>query len=208
MEYLDIIKGSADDRLDETCKTILRIPELTARTLVIALPHFRSIPLAGIISSLPVEGDLVVLGDGDKRKVRMDTYYRCIRPDGRPIRINTEVQGNVGRDNTLVNRGLATMSLILIDECSRNQEYGNLTDMCSIWICPNAAEDRIEHAVMAPSDGKSYFADGSYDLMRLCFIVELFFQFGGNPSALPRGGADNEIMKKYYYVTNYSDCMV
>ena len=55
MEYLDIIKGSADDRLDETCKTILRIPELTARTLVIALPHFRSIPLAGIISSLPVE---------------------------------------------------------------------------------------------------------------------------------------------------------
>ena len=137
----------------------------------------------------------MVLGDGDKRKVRMDTYYRCIRPDGRPIRINTEVQGNVGRDNTLVNRGLATMSLILIDECRkhiRNQEYGNLTDMCSIWICPNAAEDRIEHAVMAPSDGKSYFADGSYDLMRLCFIVELFFNSAETPR-LCRG--EEPIMK-------------
>ena len=186
---MDFIKGSADDRLDETCKTILRIPELTARTLVIALPHFRRIPLAGIISSLPVEGDLVVLGDGDKRKVRMDTYYRCIRPDGRPIRINTEVQGNVGRDNTLVNRGLATMSLILIDECSRNQEYGKLTDMCSIWICPNAAEDRIEHTVMAPSDGKSYFADGSYDLMRLCFI---FMSKDGSDETLDRSIAGGD----------------
>ena len=192
MEYLEIIKGSADDRLDETCKTILRIPELTARTLVIALPHFRRIPLAGIISSLPVEGDLVVLGYGDKRKVRMDTYYRCFLPDGRQIRINTEVQGNVGRDNTLVNRGLATMSLILIDECRkhiRNQEYGKLTDMCSIWICPNAAEDRIEHAVMAPSDGKSYFADGSYDLMRLCFI---FMKKEGSDETLDRSIAGGD----------------
>ena len=44
------------------------------------------------------------------------------------------------------------------------------------------------------------------DVLNL-FIVKLLI-VGGNPSALPRGGADNEIMKKYYYVTNYSDCMV
>ncbi|MDY5908295.1 MAG: hypothetical protein SPK11_05695, partial [Bullifex sp.] len=69
---------------------------------------------------------------------------------------------------------------------------GKLTDMCSIWICPNAAEDRIEHAVMAPSDGKSYFADGSYDLMRLCFIVELFFNSAETPR-LCRG--EEPIMK-------------